>query len=127
MTKFRFKTLAESVTTYKGVTGNNYTIYRGRPFEVTDPKDIEYFSNKRQFEKVGMFAPKKEEPKDEDEAFEQKLAAIKGVSEKVAKKVAEIYTEAKLIEAIDSNSNLGPEIPKNQQTLIAKFYLNKTR
>jgi len=128
MAKFVMKELLARSTIYKGVSGIAYKIYKNVPFEVKEEMDIKYFKSKKQFEEVGLFkAHKKPKPeKNIEEQLEDELTQIKGISKKIVKKIVEIYvSKDKLMQVLESNSNLGPEFPKKTQNILIAHYLKK--
>lgn len=122
MTQFLFDTLQSRSTTYDGPSGTRYIIYVNQPFIVENKQDIEFFRKKKQFREVGK-KHKVEKTPDEDKKLLKKLTKIKGVSEKTAEKIVEMYgTEKKLIDAVDSQKELAEDIPKTHKNKIIEYF-----
>jgi len=119
--KFIFETQTNSSSSYPGKSGKRYLIYKGRPFEVTDKMDIEFFENNSRFRKAKGKDNKVVLKEDIEESLYNKLEKIYGVSKRTAKKVVDIYvSEETLIQAIEGGGNLGVELSKKQVDLIIK-------
>ena len=56
MEKFIFVTQTDSISSYNGPSGENYNIYKSRPFKVKSDIDIDFFNKSHRFEKVGILA-----------------------------------------------------------------------
>ncbi len=123
--KFMFKTLIMNSTTYDGPSGIRYTIYRGKPFEVNDSADIEFFSNSPRFDKVGMF--KKAEVKDDiDILMKKELSGIKGLTQKTIEIMVESYISMdNLIKELEQGFEIKPILARRQKSILLKYLKKK--
>jgi hypothetical protein len=125
MAKFIIPEQEEILSVRSGVSGLKYDSYKGSSFEVDNEADIAYFENNKRYKKV-LFkkeAPVVDEAKIEAD-FLSELKGIKGVSEKVAGDIVNVYpTKESLITALEQG-DIGTEVPKKVQGILIKNYID---
>lgn len=121
--KFIFDTMQESITRFPGASGLKYTINKGLPFKVTDPLDVEFFSNNHRFSRYTLFSKKPKPQKDVDELLTIKLKKIKGLKPETIDEVVKLYlSEDKLKDHLFEYGRLENTIPKKQAEIVIKAF-----
>ena len=129
--KFTFTSQTDEIAVVNAPSGRGYVINRGAPFDVVDDRDINYFSNKKQFKKFGIFdsfvnavAPKKEISA--EDLFLKQLNEIK-VSDASKNKLHEQFRSMKdLYNFYANKQNLAIVLNKKDAELVYK-YLDKLK
>lgn len=121
--KFIFKTLSMNSTTYDGPSGERYIIYRGKPFEVNKPEDIEFFKSNNRFEEVGVFT-KIEAQDDIDVKLKKELSKIRGL--KSVDKIVELYISMdNIVKEVEQGFDINPAIPIKERKILKKYIEKK--
>lgn len=120
--KFIMLTLQQSMTRYRGASGQGYTIGKDQPFEVRDKEDIKFFSSSPIFKRVSIFAKSNVVRKDIDELLDDELKKIKGLTPKTRENIVDLYVSMDhLIELVEEGHNLDSSIPKKQGEKLIKY------
>lgn len=129
MAEFIFLTNSADTTTFDGPSGFRYQIVRRNPFVVKNKMDVEFFSNNKRFEKIGLVKKLLMKPdlqKNPDMILEDELKTIKGLSEETIKNVVNLYYSIDHITDITTqNYDFDPSIPDEEGKLIRDHFKNK--
>lgn len=119
--KFIMITLAQRSTVVRGPSGQNYVIYRGKPFCVENKDDADFFKKSQRYEATTKDKVPAEKPPSEELANE--LGLIEGLT-KVAEKVilAGYRTIKDIISDIDLNGEACVELTKKQQEIVKEHF-----
>ena len=133
--KFIFVTQLDALAIYTGASGQNYTIERGKPFEVANKLDQEMFLKNTRFNKVTIIdkvikaLSPVEEPAEENQEFKDILAKIHGLSKADEKLLIEIYGDLRtLIEHYQGfgKDGIDTKISSRGRSIIANRILDNT-
>jgi len=118
--KFKMDTLAQRSTVYNGPSGENYVIYQGQPFEVTDKQDIDFFKNNNRFSKSG----RADKPSEDVEKVWLKELKDKGLSASEAKKVVGLYHSVDDLQqdVTDEAYHLDPSLKDETKVVLLELY-----
>lgn len=127
--EFIMDTLTSRNTAFRGPSGQSYVIYRNKAFRVDADDDIAFFESNKRFSVAGKKAKNEAGKKEKaivEPDFEAELKAIKGITAKTAKLLAETYVAKNHLEdAVLNDYNLHEEVTEKQQNIIKKHYGGK--